>query len=252
MVKCQFCGEWIHESNECKKYATDKDRKIIADKKKFCRFCFIKSDKIHLPYTKECPTNDKCIGWYSTDHHAVFCPERVKAMAKKLFLPKIDEDLFQRFIETFEIEEQFAFGLSSLKAQKYAALKNIKLSDRFYIGDSNSISLETFLNLHEILAVTQTLYIFDPKNCPRMIASKNITKSVNGVIIKIRYENREKQEEFHRFADKMSKIFIEKRYRDNEEVPYIVLELDGFLDYSGFTLNSFKKHISATKRSFQL
>uniref|UniRef100_A0A914P9H4 Uncharacterized protein n=1 Tax=Panagrolaimus davidi TaxID=227884 RepID=A0A914P9H4_9BILA len=78
MENCQFCDEWNHKSKECKKYPTDRTRKVIADKKKFCRFCFIKSDKLHLPNTKECPTNEKCIGWYSTEHHAVFCPERVK------------------------------------------------------------------------------------------------------------------------------------------------------------------------------
>uniref|UniRef100_A0A914QPS3 Uncharacterized protein n=1 Tax=Panagrolaimus davidi TaxID=227884 RepID=A0A914QPS3_9BILA len=95
-------------------------------------------------------------------------------MAKKLFLPKIDEDLWQRFIGTFDFEEQFAFGLSSQDAQKYVALKNIKLSDRYYIWDYNYKLPETLLNLHEILAVTQTLYIFKHDQLTRIIASKNV------------------------------------------------------------------------------
>uniref|UniRef100_A0A914PTP2 F-box domain-containing protein n=1 Tax=Panagrolaimus davidi TaxID=227884 RepID=A0A914PTP2_9BILA len=55
-------------------------------------------------------------------------------MAQNLFLPKIDRDLLQHFIETFELEEQLAFGLSSQDAQKYVSFKNIKLTNLFFEG----------------------------------------------------------------------------------------------------------------------
>uniref|UniRef100_A0A914P865 CCHC-type domain-containing protein n=1 Tax=Panagrolaimus davidi TaxID=227884 RepID=A0A914P865_9BILA len=346
MGSCYFCGEWNHESKECKKYPTDKDRKIIADKKKFCRFCFIKSDKIHLRNRKKCPTNEKCIGWYSTEHHAVFCPERVKGMAQNLFFPKIDQNLWQRFIQTFNIEEQFSFGLSSQNAQKYGSLKNIKLTNSFFDEDGEPLTSD------DIIVVTRYLGIYDRnkeivfneitskkvffkvrnlnigilkisgqelsqligsytkkltiekisknitfaeiiKNAPNIevlhichnnwiskqatwledlykykegknfrelwINSNNIfdvetlkkfveTKSINQVFIRIRYENREKQKEYHQFADKMSKLFV-INYRPEDgtylsfnrnscpEIPHINLEFWAINDFKYFNLD---------------
>uniref|UniRef100_A0A914NZK8 Uncharacterized protein n=1 Tax=Panagrolaimus davidi TaxID=227884 RepID=A0A914NZK8_9BILA len=309
---------------------------MIADKKKFCRFCFIKSDKIHLPDIKECLTNKKCIGWYSTNHHAVFCPERINGMAQNLFLPKINQNLWRRFIETFDLEEQFSFGLSSQDAQKYVPLKNIKLTDSFFDGNKK------FLTSDDIIVVIRNLGIDDTnkelifkeitskkafwkvkilkidtlnisvqelsqiigsytkeisiekispnitfaeivKNTPNIEVLKifhktwiskqttwledlykykegknfrelkihwnNIefdietlkkfveTKSVSGVIIKIRYDNREKRKAFHQFTDKMSELFIKRNDPYYDETPYINLEFDGLGDFKCFTLD---------------
>uniref|UniRef100_A0A914PAN3 Uncharacterized protein n=1 Tax=Panagrolaimus davidi TaxID=227884 RepID=A0A914PAN3_9BILA len=306
---------------------------MIADKKKFCRFCFIKYDKIHLKNKKKCPSNDKCVGWYSTDHHAVFCSERVKGMARNLFLPKIDQNLLQRFIETFDIEEQFSFGLSSQNAQKYVSLKNIKLTKSFSDGNEDTkkpltsddiivvictlgiystnkkeivfkeiTSMKAFwkvrilhigtldLSVHELSQLIgsytkkiiivkissniafaeiirnvpniEILTVFDKswiskqttwledlykykegKNFRELLIHLNNiefdaetlkkfvkTKSINGVIIKIRYENRKKQKAFRQFVDKMSEVFIRKY----DEFSHIRLEFEGIRDYKSF------------------
>uniref|UniRef100_A0A914P4Q8 F-box domain-containing protein n=1 Tax=Panagrolaimus davidi TaxID=227884 RepID=A0A914P4Q8_9BILA len=158
MESCYFCRSSNHESKECKKYVNNGARKIIADKKKFCRFCFIKFNKIHLRNRKKCPTNEKCVGWYSSDHHIAFCPERVKGMAHNLFLPKIDQNLLQRFVQTFDLEEQFAFGLSSQDAQKYVPLKNIKLTYSFFDWDEVS---KKPLTSDDVIAVIRKLGIYD-------------------------------------------------------------------------------------------
>uniref|UniRef100_A0A914RBZ7 DUF38 domain-containing protein n=1 Tax=Panagrolaimus davidi TaxID=227884 RepID=A0A914RBZ7_9BILA len=94
-----------------------------------CHLCFVKSDKIHLPENKECPTNETCFSWHSTDHHSVFCPARIEELKKGIFLPKIDDNLLARFVETLEIDEKYLLATSSALAQNIIPLKEIKVVD---------------------------------------------------------------------------------------------------------------------------
>uniref|UniRef100_A0A914PI18 Uncharacterized protein n=1 Tax=Panagrolaimus davidi TaxID=227884 RepID=A0A914PI18_9BILA len=126
---CYYC-EKRHRQAECKRYKTEKSREMVAKKKNMCHLCFVKSDKIHSPENKECPTNETCFSWYSTDHHSVFCPTRIEELKKGIFLPKIDDNLLARFVETLEIDEKYLLATSSDLAQNIVPLKEIKIVDK--------------------------------------------------------------------------------------------------------------------------
>uniref|UniRef100_A0A914P6V3 DUF38 domain-containing protein n=1 Tax=Panagrolaimus davidi TaxID=227884 RepID=A0A914P6V3_9BILA len=258
-------------------------------------------------------------------------------MAQNLFFPKIDQNLWQRFIETFDNEERFSIGLSSQDAQKYIPLNNIKLTNSFFNWNKK------FLTSDDIIVVIGNLDIYDTdkkeivfkeitskkvfckvrilyidtlnipiqelsqiigsytkeieiakvysnitfaeiiRNTPNIEVLKIFhnnwiskqatwledlykykegnnfrellihldiiefdietlkkfveTKSVSGVIIKIRYENREKRKAFHQFAGKMSELFNERNYPKYDETSYINLEFYGTRDFKCFTLD---------------
>uniref|UniRef100_A0A914P554 DUF38 domain-containing protein n=1 Tax=Panagrolaimus davidi TaxID=227884 RepID=A0A914P554_9BILA len=128
MRHCKFCDSETHGSNNCDKYISDESRKEIADKNKFCRFCFVISLNEHLKEENECKSNESCMKWNSTEHHAIFCPERFKAL--HLFIPKIDENLLPRFLDIFDFDEKRLFALSS-PTNDLLPLKQIIIMDSF-------------------------------------------------------------------------------------------------------------------------
>uniref|UniRef100_A0A914RCE5 Uncharacterized protein n=1 Tax=Panagrolaimus davidi TaxID=227884 RepID=A0A914RCE5_9BILA len=130
MIKCNFCDSETHESKNCDKYISDESRKEIADKNKFCCFCFVESKFEHLKKEKGCKSNENCIERNSIEHHTIFCPERIKAF--KLFVPPINENLLPRFLDIFDFDEKYFLALSS-PTKDLLPLKQIKIMDSFSI-----------------------------------------------------------------------------------------------------------------------
>uniref|UniRef100_A0A914QNJ9 Uncharacterized protein n=1 Tax=Panagrolaimus davidi TaxID=227884 RepID=A0A914QNJ9_9BILA len=127
-MDCNFCDSETHGSKNCDEYISDESRKEIADKNKFCRFCFVESKNEHLKEESECKSNESCMKWNSTEHHKIFCPERFKAL--QLFMPKIDENLLPRFLDILDFDEEHLLALSS-PTKHLLPLKQIKIMDSF-------------------------------------------------------------------------------------------------------------------------
>uniref|UniRef100_A0AC34G4G6 Uncharacterized protein n=1 Tax=Panagrolaimus sp. ES5 TaxID=591445 RepID=A0AC34G4G6_9BILA len=164
---CLFCDAHWHESDECSKYKTDVARRKRPNSNRFCFSCRVESAVAHLPEDKKCKLNDKCIGWFSIEHHKVFCAERIKAM--NLFLPKIDHNLLKRFSEMFDLDEKYLMATSSPTASDLIPLKSIKIWQEF--DDETGI---TGLN---IVAGLMRLYEMDTDKNKKLfdsIYSKNL------------------------------------------------------------------------------
>uniref|UniRef100_A0A914PVZ0 Uncharacterized protein n=1 Tax=Panagrolaimus davidi TaxID=227884 RepID=A0A914PVZ0_9BILA len=154
MIKCNFCDSETHGTKNCDKYISDESKKEIAEKNKFCRFCFVESKNEHLKGENECKSNENCVEWNSTQHHTIFCPERFKAF--KLFIPQIDKNLLPRFLDIFDFDEKHLLKLA-LPTKDLHPLKQIKIMDLFSTKKITKFSTSKTTVLNDVM----NLYGYD-------------------------------------------------------------------------------------------
>uniref|UniRef100_A0AC35GPQ7 Uncharacterized protein n=1 Tax=Panagrolaimus sp. PS1159 TaxID=55785 RepID=A0AC35GPQ7_9BILA len=99
--------------------------------------CCIEIDEgDHLP-NKKCKKNKNCPGYFSTEHHAIFCSKRLEG--SNFFFPRIDYDLIPRFLEIVSIEEKFIMILSSPIAERFIKFNPIKIEPEFLNTDDDDL-----------------------------------------------------------------------------------------------------------------
>uniref|UniRef100_A0AC35G5H9 Uncharacterized protein n=1 Tax=Panagrolaimus sp. PS1159 TaxID=55785 RepID=A0AC35G5H9_9BILA len=135
-------------------HVSDRARKDIAMKNNFCRFCFLQSTVPHLPKDKKCKSNENCFGWFSTEHHKLFCVERIKAF--KVFIPKIDHNLLQRFVDTFDPDEKYTFVLTSPSHSNIITLDYINVMSSFNSDKFNGFSASPIVLVNTYMKLIRT------------------------------------------------------------------------------------------------
>uniref|UniRef100_A0AC34FJN6 DUF38 domain-containing protein n=1 Tax=Panagrolaimus sp. ES5 TaxID=591445 RepID=A0AC34FJN6_9BILA len=227
---CKFCGRG-HETHECTRYKTEESRKMIAKKKKMCHKCLVESPQNHLPEHKECPSNKTCLGWYSTEHHTVFCPARIEELKRFIFPPKIDGNLLTRFADTFEMDEKYVLATSSTMAQKFIPLKNIKVFDglgdkcKKALKDSDSVFVITkhfWMNNNESKIFLQKQIMCKSSNVRlnenMKVAAEEILQIFSPITKKVTLENLNSEVTFSEIIEKVPNVEVFEIYNNSLKI----------------------------------
>uniref|UniRef100_A0AC34FU27 DUF38 domain-containing protein n=1 Tax=Panagrolaimus sp. ES5 TaxID=591445 RepID=A0AC34FU27_9BILA len=281
MSSCLFCNSEYHHTPKCEEYETMEERTEIAKTKNFCLSCFAKSASPHS-VGKECKNDETCGGWYSTEHHTLFCPKRFKESwdygrhrSFKNLLVVVHSLRLQGSNETV-VYAAINAKVIICKA-RIVQLRNIKIPSKdltkvvtIYTKELIIQNIKSDITFTEMIKLAPNIEVFEILDASLKIDEKTwiddllkykkgknfrqlslclhgiefnlemlkkfiMTKSVNDVKIKIKYESTELRQNLNEFINKNSKHLTEQFRPVNE--PNVILGFDSINDYRSFKFN---------------